>query len=150
MKLVESPQVESPHQTIQMNIGGETVEIDLGIAELIRVLNTIPGINTFTSCQGGGDAFFCGYVMLQRSGKRGTKGNLIRFLQTMAELMDAAWDRYGRHMARYWDRHGRHPEDAEFHFSIEMGNGYVMCWATQTYPAVLEAAKKTAQIMRAS
>jgi hypothetical protein len=48
------------HPATQIDINGSLVEVDLEIVEFVRWLNALPGVSTYTSCQGGGcsvDAF---------------------------------------------------------------------------------------------
>ena len=40
------------HPTVDMEIHGETVSIDVKVAEIVRLLNCWPGIRTISSCQG--------------------------------------------------------------------------------------------------
>lgn len=53
------------HQTIPVQVW---VDVDIGIADVVRYLNTIPGVRTHASCQGtigeGGSAPYRAQVML--------------------------------------------------------------------------------------
>ena len=53
------------HKTIPVPVW---VDVDEGIAEMVRYLNTIPGVRTLASCQGtigeGGPAPYRAYVMV--------------------------------------------------------------------------------------
>jgi len=42
----------SKHKQVTITIKGQTIEVDEHLAEMIQVINTLPGITTHFSCQG--------------------------------------------------------------------------------------------------
>ena len=42
------------HQQTSLTIRGKTISVDVGVRELIRQLNALPGVETYYSCQGHG------------------------------------------------------------------------------------------------
>jgi hypothetical protein len=40
------------HPAIKVEIHGEQVDVDEGIVDLVCWMNSLPGVNTYTSCQG--------------------------------------------------------------------------------------------------
>lgn len=58
------PVMSPPHKTVPVMVWAD---VDEGIAEMVRYLNTIPGIRTISSCQGtigeGGPAPYRAQVM---------------------------------------------------------------------------------------
>ena len=42
-----------PHRTVSAVVQGQCVEIDKGVLILVALMNEIPGVETFNSCEGG-------------------------------------------------------------------------------------------------
>ena len=52
-KMLRDGYVSFGHPSVMLKLGsGESVEIDKGVIDLIRLMNSIPGIETKGSCQG--------------------------------------------------------------------------------------------------
>lgn len=63
--------MKNQHKTVTIKIDGEPCKIDCGVAELIKTMNSIPGISTMSCCEGGNpDGFEFGYVQFLSSGDR--------------------------------------------------------------------------------
>jgi hypothetical protein len=41
------------HEEIEVVIHGQSILVDKGVSDLVVLLNNLPGIETYTSCQGG-------------------------------------------------------------------------------------------------
>ena len=48
--MANSVPVAPPHETVPMQVWAD---IDVGVAEMVKYLNTIPGVRTYAACQGG-------------------------------------------------------------------------------------------------
>jgi hypothetical protein len=126
---------------------GESVEIDKGVIDLIKLMNSIPGIETKGSCQGEEPNY--GYVQFMPSDAKGKVHASIYFMYHMMRNMHAAWVMHTHKMGEYKESTGsEHPEAHKFKFTTELGNGYVLKWSPYTYPAVLAAARKAAEDTR--
>ncbi|HMH12099.1 MAG TPA: hypothetical protein VK578_03235 [Edaphobacter sp.] len=136
-----------PHKTIEINISGMPVRVDEAIAELIKAVNTIPGIETMHSCQGD---FGPGYVSFDDDGGKQSSGTSVRFLQHVIELMNIEARKRSQMEARYVAKHGLRHGTIPFSlsFTVEMGTHYVMRWAANTYPVLLKVTRRAAKQMR--
>ncbi len=124
------------HKTVEIQVGEHIIDCDREIVELIRTINTIPGINTTNSCQG---SFGPGYVMFVDTDK--SESSML-FLKHMVELMGRAAKKRILMEERYIPTKG-----FSLHFTIELGNAYVMRWLPDSYPFVLNAARLAATQM---
>jgi hypothetical protein len=123
---------------------GESVEIDEGVVDLIKLMNSIPGIETKGSCQGQEPNY--GYVQFMPDGTEDKVHASIYFLYHMMKHMHSAWVKHRYRMEEHEKSTGSvHPDAYRFKFTTELGNGYVMKWSPYTYPAVLTAAQRAAQ-----
>lgn len=41
------------HEEVSIVVHGQSVAVDKGVSDLVVLLNSLPGIETYTSCQGG-------------------------------------------------------------------------------------------------
>lgn len=137
----------NPHRTKTVVINGEKAEIDAGIVELIVMLNSIPGISTFTSCQGhfeDDDANFpIGYIMFLDCNER----RVIQLLTGIYRQMNKLWNEWRSEHSKRFDK-GTHGEMHPFAFFLTMGNGWTMEWGTGMYPLVLKATETVASKMK--
>jgi len=123
---------------------GESVEVDKGVVELVRLMNSIPGIETKGSCQGQDPNY--GYVQFMPDGNEDKVHASIYFIYHMVKNMHAAWVKHRYLMGEYEKAtRSEHRAAYKFKFTTELGNGYVLKWSPFTYPAVLAAAKKAAE-----
>jgi hypothetical protein len=133
------------HPSVVLKLdSGETIEIDEGVIDLIKVMNSIPGIETKGSCQGQGPNY--GYVQFMPDDIEGQAHASIYFMYYMLKNMHTAWVKH-RHMMWEFEQStgAEHPDAYKFKFTTELGNGYVLKWSPYTYPAVLAAARKAAE-----
>ncbi|RXH58025.1 hypothetical protein GRAN_1335 [Granulicella sibirica] len=122
---------------------GQSVEIDTGIVDLIKLMNSIPGIETKGSCQGEDPNY--GYVQFMPDGDGERAHASIYFMYHMIRNMHAAWVKHKHAMWEHETSTGSEHVDAyRFKFTTELGNGYVLKWSTYAYPAVLAAARSAA------
>jgi hypothetical protein len=136
------------HPTVMLRLNsGESVEIDKGVIDLIKLINSIPGIETRGSCQGEDPNY--GYVQFMPGDVEGKAHASIYFMYHMLKNMHGAWVRHRYVMEEYERSNGsEHPDAYKFKFTTELGNGYVLKWSPYTYPAVLAAAQKAAEDTR--
>ncbi len=123
---------------------GQTVPIDRGILDLIRLMNTIPGIETRGSCQGEAPNY--GYVQFMPAGDEARSHASVYFMYHILRNMHGAWVRHRHAMWEHEQSTGaEHPDAYRFKFTTELGNGYVLKWSPYTYPAVLATARQAAE-----
>jgi hypothetical protein len=136
------------HPTVTLKLdSGESVEIDTGVADLIKLMNSIPGIETKGSCQGEDPNY--GYVQFMPDGTEGKLHASVYFMYHILKNMHGAWVRHRHMMGEYEESTGsEHPDAHKFKFTTELGNGYVLKWSQYTYSAVLAAARKAAEATR--
>ena len=144
-KTLSEGYVSLGHPTVTLRLAsGESVEIDKGVIDLIRLMNSIPGIATKGSCQGEDPNY--GYVQFMPDGPEDRMHASIYFLHHMMRLMHTAWVKHRYVMEEHEKATGsEHPDAYKFKFTTELGNGYVMKWSPYTYPAVLATAGKAAE-----
>jgi hypothetical protein len=144
-KSVRDGYVSFGHPSVTLKLdSGESVEIDEGVVDLIKLMNSIPGIETKGSCQGQDPNY--GYVQFMPNGIEDRAHASIYFMYHMMRHMHAAWVRHRYMMGEYEKSTGsEHPDAYRFKFTSELGNGYVFKWSPYTYPAVLAAAQKAAE-----
>lgn len=144
-KTLRDGYVSFGHSSIMLELkSGESVEIDEGIIDLIKLMNGIPGLITRGSCQGQDSNY--GYVQFTPDETEGKAHASIYFMYHMMRNMHAAWVKHQQMMWEYEQSTGsEHPDAYRFKFTTELGNGYVLKWSPYTYPAVLAAARKAAE-----
>jgi hypothetical protein len=147
-KALNEGYVSFGHPTVTLKLrSGESVEIDKGVLDLIRLMNNIPGIETKGSCQGEDPNY--GYVQFMPDGSEDKSHASIYFMYHMMRNMHAAWV---KHKHATWEHEqstgSEHPDAHRFKFTTELGNGYVLKWSPYTYPAVLAAARMAAEETR--
>jgi hypothetical protein len=123
----EDPGTRYPgHNATVIEIDGELVEVDTRILELVRIMNTIPGLTTTGSCRGGrGPRYMPGYVSF-----KGLRA--CRFVTGMAKIMaELCGDLQPRGIGN----------DMPL-FSTEEGIRPCVRWQPPVYPLVLRAAKQ--------
>jgi hypothetical protein len=133
------------HPSVMLKLGsGESVEIDKGVIDLIKLMNSIPGIETKGSCQGQDSNY--GYVQFMPDDTEGKAHASVYFMYHILKNMHGAWVKHRQVMGEYEESTGSEHQDAyKFKFTAELGNGYVLKWSPYTYPAVLSAARKAAE-----
>ena len=135
-----------PSVVLKLN-SGESVEIDKGVIDLVKLMNSIPGIETKGSCQGEDPNY--GYVQFMPSGNEDKMHASVYFMYHILKNMHGAWVKHRYVMAEHEKLTGsEHPDAYRFKFTTELGNGYVLKWSTYTYPAVLAAAQQAAEETR--
>jgi hypothetical protein len=147
-KTVRDGYVSFGHPSVVLKLAsGESVEIDEGVIDLIKLMNSIPGIATKGSCQGEEPNY--GYVQFMPDGTEGRSHASVYFMYHILRNMHGAWVRHTHKMGEYEAATGsEHPDAYRFKFTTELGNGYVLKWSPYTYPAVLAAARKAAEETR--
>ena len=133
------------HPSVRLTLAsGESVEVDEGVVELVRLMNGIPGLETKGSCQGEEPNY--GYVQFMPDGTEGKEHASIYFMYHMMKNMHGAWVRHRYETGEFEKASGmEHPDAYRFKFTTEIGNGYVLKWSPYTYSAVLAAARKAAE-----
>jgi hypothetical protein len=133
------------HPSIMLKLtSGEFVEVDEGVVDLVKLMNSIPGIETKGSCQGHEPNY--GYVQFMPDGSEENVHASIYFMYHMMKHMHGVWVMHRHRMAEYEASTGTEHHDAyRFKFTAELGNGYVLKWSPFTYSAVLAAARKAAK-----
>ena len=136
------------HPSVALKLAsGESVQIDVGVLELVKLINSIPGIETKGSCQGEHPNY--GYVQFMPDGNEDKVHASIYFMYHMLKNMHGAWVMHRYKMGEFESSSGsEHPDAYKFKFTTELGNGYVLKWSPYTYPAVLAAAKAAAEETR--
>jgi hypothetical protein len=147
-KTLRDGYVSFGHPSVMLKLAsGESVEIDKGVIDLIKLMNSIPGIETKGSCQGQDPNY--GYVQFMPDDTEGKAHASIYFMYHILKNMHAAWVKHRHVMWEYEQSTGsEHPDAYKFKFTTELGNGYVLKWSPYTYPAVLAAARKAAEETR--
>ena len=103
---------------------GESVEIDKGVVDLIKLMNSIPGIETKGSCQGEDPNY--GYVQFMPDGTEGKVHASVYFMYHILKNMHGAWVLHRHVMGEYQESTGsEHPEAHKFKFTTELGNAEV-------------------------
>lgn len=138
------------HPVVTLKLpSGQSVEVDEGVVDLIKLMNSIPGIETKGSCQGQEPNY--GYVQFMPDEQEDKAHASIYFMYHMMKNMHGAWVMHRYKMGEYEKATGsEHPDAYRFKFTTEIGNGYVLKWSPYTYPAVLAAAQKAAEETRQS
>jgi hypothetical protein len=132
-----------PSVTIKID-SGKSIEVDTGVIDLIKLMNSIPGIETKGSCQGDDSNY--GYVQFMPDDTEGKAHASVYFMYHMLKNMHTAWVRHRQMMGEYQKSTGsEHVESYEFKFTTEIGNGYVLKWSPFTYSRVLAAAQKASE-----
>ena len=136
------------HPSVMLKLdSGQSVAIDEGVIDLIKLMNSVPGIETRGSCQGQEPNY--GYVQFMPDDTEGQAHAPIYFMYHMLQNMHTAWVKHRQEMWEYETSIGsEHPDANKFKFTTELGNGYVLKWSPYTYPAVLAAARKAAEQTR--
>jgi hypothetical protein len=147
-KTIRDGYVSFGHPSVMLKLdSGESVEIDKGVIDLIKLMNSIPGIETKGSCQGEDPNY--GYVQFMPDGTEGKAHASVYFMYHILKNMHGAWVMHRHVMGEYEESTGsEHPDAYKFKFTTELGNGYVLKWSPYTYPAVLAAARKAAEDTR--
>ena len=133
------------HPSILLKLAsGESVQIDKGVLDLVRLMNSIPGIETRGSCQGQDTTY--GYVQFMPGDTPGKAHASVYFMYHILKNMHGAWVMHTQKMSEYKHAtNSEHLDAYKFKFTTELGNGYVLKWSPYTYPAVLAAARKAAE-----
>ena len=149
-KTLREGYVSFGHPAVTLKLAsGESVEVDEGVVDLIKLMNSIPGIITRGSCQGEDPNY--GYVQFAPDETKGKAHASIYFMYHMMRNMHTAWVKHKQAMWQHEQATGsEHPDAYRFKFTTELGNGYVLKWSPYTYPAVLAAARISAEETRQS
>ena len=125
-KTLRDGYVSFGHPSVMLKLGsGESVEIDKGVIDLIKLMNSIPGIETKGSCQGQDPNY--GYVQFMPDDTEGKAHASIYFMYHILKNMHAAWVKHRHVMWEYEQSTGaEHPDAYKFKFTTELGNGYVL------------------------
>jgi hypothetical protein len=147
-KTLKDGYVSFGHPSVLLKLNsGESVAIDEGVIDLIKLMNSIPGIETKGSCQGQDSTY--GYVQFMPEDDEDKAHASIYFMYHMMKNMHGAWVKHRYTMGEYERSTGsEHPDAYKFKFTTELGNGYVLKWSTYTYRAVLVAAQEAAEETR--
>jgi hypothetical protein len=115
------------HKTVPVIVRGQSVEIDKGIRGLVVLMNEIPGVETFNSCEGGDS----GHAYVQFGGE-GAFPLLPQLAQGILKE-EKSWKRNHRHVC-----HGCKGMSV----SLEIhGSGIVLRWMPYDYRRVLKIVK---------
>lgn len=147
-KSLKDGYVSFGHPTVTLKLAsGESVEIDKGVVDLIKLMNSIPGIETKGSCQGEEPNY--GYVQYMPNGDASNVQASIYFTYHMMRHMHSAWVKHKHVMWEHEQASGsEHPDAHKFKFTSELGNGYVLKWTPYIYPSVLAAARMAAEDLK--
>jgi hypothetical protein len=108
-----------PHKEVAISINGETVFVDVGVKTLVEALNSIPGIHTLNSCQGGWSAkencHHDGYVQFRGPASR----------SLIVHLLDSVLE-------------GEWLNGLKFESSARL-NSHTIRWLTFDYPRLVKA-----------
>ncbi len=130
------------HKTMTMIIDGEAAEIDINVAPLVKVMNSIPGLTTLNSCENA-------YVHFKDCT---TEPVSVRFLQGMLVLLAPVAAHLQKKEERYVTKFGWRfgTKGYPMRFSVEIGNDYCIRCSPDDLPHVLKAARKVAKQLRDS
>jgi hypothetical protein len=144
-KALSEGYVSFGHPSVLLKLdSGESIEIDKGVIDLIKLMNSIAGVKTKGSCQGDDPNY--GYVQFMPDDNEAKAHASIYFMYHMMKNMHGAWVKHKHIMWEYEKSTGLEHTDAyKFKFSAELGNGYVLKWSPYTYPMVLAAARLAAK-----
>ena len=147
-KVMNDGYVSFGHPSVMLELAsGESVQIDQGVIDLVKLMNSVPGIETKGSCQGQDSNY--GYVQFMPGDTGGKAHASVYFMYHILKNMHGAWVTHRHMMAEYEKSTGsEHPDAYKFKFTTELGNGYVLKWSPYTYPSVLAAAKMAAEETR--
>jgi hypothetical protein len=142
---VKDGYVSFGHPSVLLKLAsGASVAIDKGVIDLIKLMNSIPGIETKGSCQGQNGTY--GYVQFMPDDTAGKAHASVYFMYHILKNMHGAWVKHRHLMGEHQQSTGsEHPDSYSFKFTTELGNGYVLKWSPYTYPAVLAAARQAAE-----
>ena len=87
-----------PSVTLKLD-SGESVEIDEGVIDLIKLMNSIPGIETKGSCQGQDPNY--GYVQFMPDDTEGKAHASVYFMYHILKNMHGAWVKHRHVMGEY-------------------------------------------------
>jgi hypothetical protein len=90
------------HPSVMLKLGsGESIEIDKGVIDLIKLMNSIPGIEPMVSCQGQDPNY--GYVQFMPDDTEGKAHASIYFMYHILKNMHAVWVKH-RHVMWEYER----------------------------------------------
>src|SRR3984885_7352150 len=119
-KMVRDGYVSFGHPSVMLKLdSGESVEIDKGVIDLIKLMDSIPGIETKGSCQGQDSTY--GYVQFMPDSNEGKSHASIYFMYHMLRNMHSAWVKHRYAMGEYEKSAGvEHPDAYKFKFTTEL------------------------------
>ncbi len=91
------------HPAVSVQIDGQAVDLDEGIVHLVCWLNSLPGVKTFTSCQGGAPDACTSDAFVGIECEDDILSTILGFVGGGAIIVPAG---SGKHMLRFSD-----PED---------------------------------------
>lgn len=115
------------HKTVPVIVRGQSVEIDKGIRGLVVLMNEIPGVETFNSCEEGGSV----HAYVQFGGEGAFR--LVALLAQEILKEEVLWRRKHRHVCRGCKG-----------MSVQLevhGNGICLRWMPYDYHRVLKIVK---------
>jgi hypothetical protein len=123
--------MKTTHEQIQIMVRGQSISVDQGVRRLIELMNGLPGVETYHSCQGDPDE--AGYVHF------GGMGALALLPKIAAAILaqERVWKRNHRHVCR---------SCRGMSVALEVrGIGICLRWATWDYARLLRVMRKLAQ-----
>ena len=123
--------MKTTHKQIQIMVRGQSISVDQGVRRLIELMNGLPGVETYHSCQGDPDEG--GYVHF------GGMGALALLPKIAAAILaqERVWKRSHRHMCRGC---------RGMSVTLEVrGTGICLRWATWDYARLLRMIRKLAR-----
>jgi hypothetical protein len=112
--------LRSAHNQVELEVHGELIAVDKGVVELVKLMNSLPGVVTFNSCQGG-DIEHDAYVQFGGDGAFFLLAPLAHAIFREHEI----WTRKHRHICM-----GCRSMSIALHVD---GNGFALRWAPWDY-----------------
>src|ERR1700722_13871905 len=118
-KTMRDGYVSFGHPSVTLKLAsGESVEIDTGVIDLIKLMSSIPGIETKGSCQGEDPNY--GYVQFMPDDTEGKAHASIYFMYHILRKLPAAWVENRLVMWEYEkSTSSEHPDAYKFKFTTE-------------------------------
>ncbi len=123
------------HKPITVSVHGKIISIDKGVRTLILLLNKIPELETYNSCQGGSGELDA-YVQFGGVGAF----SLLASLAQRILIEDNSWKRKHRHVCRGCNRMSVYLEIS--------GNGINLRWLPRDYHRVLRIVKTSQHVFK--
>ena len=125
------------HKQVEMLIRGQLIRIDQGVKNLVLLMNKLPGIETYNSCQGSdNNSGFPDDGYIQFGGENCLL--LLPFLALEIEYQQQKWQRRHQHECR-----GCYAMTVELTVSGHTGMG--LTWSKRDYPVASAIIKQAAR-----